>query len=524
MEFLTNSSITSNVNSNLEAKNVNMNVELPKKKENIGSFIVDETRDEFFQSEFDDNINEERDSADKISANKLTLSDEHQQVEQHLRQQMIHSELPNYCNSNTNEYAVEVIKHRNYFKNIQDGSSCCAFTYYENLDLMIEIYKNLTKYGGVHREVSLVQLLDSSPNDECEGIVTNKVTYEKKQSPCAHEEIDNELFSETLEVVLFEGNYITNIDSESYTTYVFHKINALNRNETTRLDHAINFETNPELLRLIIGSNYLNYKEMGRLLLLVSKFTSSLCFSNDLIWRLLLGSRFGRDNSFEMMHALNCGPQQCFRHLLKTEQRKPPEPMTFAASDYRIIINVYDENGSQIIFKVLSGENIEEFFSNGYIELKGANGLKKRCYAKYSGLFKFTATVHIVRVPDQKSICVIDQRTGLNEYSLEGNYFVFTTSLSPHASLDMIDDNAVQLLRGDRDSKGIYFNFRMKIRPVKSRDIKCPDDCNVVLFGPMVLEALHFPTGTLFKDSQNENDVIRFSEALENVYGWSDVR
>jgi hypothetical protein len=283
----------------------------------------------------------------------------------------------------------------------------------------------------------------------------------------------------------------------------------------------LTLQSSSEIIRQLVKSNFLDYKEMGRLLLFVSKSTVSLGFLCDDLWKSLLVNRFGDDIACKMMESLNCGPHQCFRHLIKTEPRKSI-PQRFVPSDYRIIINLYDDIGRRIMFRILRGENIERFFDDGYIVMKGSDGLREPIFTKYSGIFRTKATVHIVRIPDQKSICIIDDKKGLNEYSLEKKYFIFTTSLCPSSSLSLVDESATQLLANMMEfSQGIYFNLRMKIRRTNSRDRNCTDGCNVALYGNLVLEAVCYPTCESFKDGRKRNMNAKFSQILEKFYGWS---
>ena len=270
------------------------------------------------------------------------------------------------------------------------------------------------------------------------------------------------------------------------------------------------FGSSPEILRQVIQSGYLDYREMGRLLLFVSKSITELGYLCDDIWRSLLVNRFGVERSYEMMNKLHCGPQKCFRHLTKTEPLKS-QKIVFTPSDYRIIINVYDDVGKRIIFKIVCGEEIGSFFNDGYAMIESVNSLKHPLYARYSGLFQMKATVHIVRIPDQKSICIIDERKGLNEYSLEKRYFVFTTSTSPLALLSLSTNGIPH---------GIYFNLRIKIRKTNSRDI-CDNDCSVAIYGNVMLEAVWYPTSELYKDERHTNKGSEFLDILNNLYGWS---
>jgi len=280
------------------------------------------------------------------------------------------------------------------------------------------------------------------------------------------------------------------------------------------------FQSSPEIIRQIVRSNFLNYREMGRLLLFVSKSTTALGFSYDDAWEALLINRFGLTIAFDMMNSLKCGPHRCFKHLIKTEPRRS-KPIRFTSNDYRIIINVYDENGERIIFRIADGENVDQFFNNGFVSIKGDKGLKNPVYARYSGLYRTKATVHIIRIPDQKSICIIDDLKGLSEYSLERKHFVYTTSACPSASPTMIDDNASKLLNTVMESsRGIYFNLRMKIRKTTSRD-NCSGDYNVALYGNIVLEAVIYPSCALFKDERDGDHETRFADILERFRGWS---
>ena len=166
------------------------------------------------------------------------------------------------------------------------------------------------------------------------------------------------------------------------------------------------------ILRQVIQSGYLDYREMGRFLLFVSKSITELSYLCNDIWKSLLVDRFGVEISYEMMNKLHCRPQKCFCHLTKTKPLKS-QKIDFTPSDYRIIINVYDDVGKRIIFKIVCGEEIGSFFNNGYAMIKSVNSLKHPLYARYSGLFQMKTTVHIVRTPDQKSICIIDEKEGL---------------------------------------------------------------------------------------------------------------
>lgn len=280
-------------------------------------------------------------------------------------------------------------------------------------------------------------------------------------------------------------------------------------------EERTNIETNvestpPEIMRQIILSNYLNYKEMGKLLLLVSKLITAQVFTSDDVWKILLISRFGVDIAYEVMESFNCGPKKCFYHLIKKEPVRVAR-LRYSPSDYRIIINVYDDFGKRVIFKMLRGEESSGFFRDGYTVLKGAKGLQSPVYTKYSGLFRMKATVHIVRVSGQKSLCILDERKGLNEYSIERKHFIFTTSANPSSSLTLVDGDGTD---------GIYFNLRMKIRNISSRDI-CNHGYNMALYGNITLEALHHPTCALYKEARRLGEAPMFSSILENLHGWS---
>lgn len=279
------------------------------------------------------------------------------------------------------------------------------------------------------------------------------------------------------------------------------------------------FRSSPEILRLLVKSNFLGYIDIGRLLLLVSKSIASSGFLNDDIWRTLLVNRFGSEITFQMMKSLQCGPQQCFRHLIKNEPTKPI-PSSFLPSDYRIILNLYNDEGERIVFRILRGETFPRFFDDGFMVMKGVDGIKDPIFLRYSGLFKTRATVHIIRISDQKSICLIDDRKGLNEYSLQRKCFVFTTSMSPSSALSLADESAEHLLNDFVNFPlGFYFNLRMKIRRTTSRD-RCPDGKNIALYGNLVLEAVCHPSDALFKEYRNDNNGPKFSHILEKLYGW----
>ena len=118
------------------------------------------------------------------------------------------------------------------------------------------------------------------------------------------------------------------------------------------------------ILRQVIQSGYLDYREMGRFLLFVSKSITELSYLCNDIWKSLLVDRFGVEISYEMMNKLHCGPQKCFCHLTKTEPLKS-QKIDFTPSDYRIIINVYDDVGKRIIFKIVCGEEIVRLAVSG---------------------------------------------------------------------------------------------------------------------------------------------------------------
>ena len=281
----------------------------------------------------------------------------------------------------------------------------------------------------------------------------------------------------------------------------------------------VTFESSPEVLRLLVKSNFLDYKDIGRLLLLVSKSIASLGFLNDDIWITLLKNRFGNEIADQIMAGLQCGPQQCFRHLIKNEPVKPISS-TFMPKDYRIVINIYNGDGERILFRIAQGDQFPRFFNDGILVMKDRDGVTKPIYTRYSGLFKTKATVHLVRIPDQRSLCVIDDRRGLNEYSLERKYVIFSTSMAPSSGLSLVDEGAERLLNSFIDfSKGLYFNLRLKIRKTTSRD-HCSDGNNVALYGSIVLEAICYPTDALFRDGRTGNKDLKFLDILEKLYGW----
>jgi hypothetical protein len=341
--------------------------------------------------------------------------------------------------------------------------------------------------------------------EECESleVIITRTGWEvvessirKQYKPLSNRDKDYENnMEEGLEVTLVNLEYPATITSDTTTL-------------TTELSMTT-LESSPEILRQVILGNFLTVKEMGRLLLLVSKSATSMCFLCDDVWNLLLVNRFGADIAFQMMESFNCGPRACFRHLIKVEPVKQIS-LRFVPSDYRVIINVYDDIGNRVVFKILNGEKLVDFFNHGFVELKGPDGLRKPVYTKYSGLFRMKATVHIVRVPDQKSICIIDERKGLNEYSLEKRYFTFTTTTCP-SSMRLWDDDYMH---------NIYFNLHMKIRKTKPKE-KCGDGCNVALYGSIRLEALCYPTCEIYRDYRDRNGGQNFSELLEMLYGWS---
>ena len=282
---------------------------------------------------------------------------------------------------------------------------------------------------------------------------------------------------------------------------------------------AVTFESSPEVLRLLVKSNFLDYKDVGRLLLLVSKSIASLGFLNDDIWKALLKNRFGNEIADQIMTGLQCGPQQCFRHLIKNEPIKPISS-TFMPKDYRIIINIYNDNGERILFRIARGDQFPRFFDDGILVMKDHDGVTKPVYTRYSGLFKTKATVHIVRIPDQKSICVIDDRRGLSEYSLERRYLIFSTSMAPSSGLSLIDEGAERLLNSFIDfSQGLYFNLRLNIRKTTCRD-HCSNGNNIALYGNIALEAICYPTDALFREGRTENQELKFLHILEKLYGW----
>ncbi len=371
----------------------------------------------------------------------------------------------------------------------------CNKDYENNVEVCLEVDSSRTSPFPWDEYTSALKLKADSGNHKTNdkaiyepSIITNVVEENRWENDNQNER--REECEDCLEVVLLKSEH-----SEAIIT-----------SETTTTTTLV---SSPEILRQVILSDFLTFKEMGRLLLLVSKSTTANGFLFDDVWKILLVNRFGADIAFEMMESLNCGPRRCFRHLLKVEQVKPVS-LRFAPSDYRVIINVYDDLGNRIIFKIFNGEKLNDFFNNGFVELKGYDGLRKPVYAKYSGLFRMKATVHIVRVSDQKSLCIIDERKGLNEYSLEKRYFTFTTTTCP-SSMRLWDDEYLH---------NAYFNLHMKIRKTKSRE-KCNDGCNVALYGSITLEALCYPTCELYRDYRDRNGGPKFSELLEMLYGWS---
>jgi len=177
------------------------------------------------------------------------------------------------------------------------------------------------------------------------------------------------------------------------------------------------------VLQPLASSGHLSSVDLGRLLLLTSKgiteaFTSSRGESNEqehesggaregwdssVLWKSLCANHFGKENADALIQSSGMSPEQCFRSFAHhPKPRASVPPLKYAPSDYMVTVEIRTEEGKLLLFKVLDGEDIPDFFEKGEHEVSldqpivGYEDLESPSTAQ----LRFRTKVHIMRRPD----------------------------------------------------------------------------------------------------------------------------
>jgi hypothetical protein len=299
---------------------------------------------------------------------------------------------------------------------------------------------------------------------------------------------------------------------------------------------------NPEIFRLLIRSDYLAAKEYGKLLLLTSKSLTKACFVREEVYDWLCRSRWG-ESARKMIDGMGISPYNCFILLQKQKSRRPNvpyldiRPLKYSPEDYRLVITVFDDHGYPRVSKFLHGQDITPLFEVGSLSLDGLRDValsakKKGSEGNSNPFHKWKATVHVFRIPDQKSLCLYhsDQNA-----SLKGMCLSFCINNDP---LQMNDGYGLQLLEcrdtisfDCRNYEGIVFNFSMGLCMESNGTVILDEDFDSssneydVFFNSIHLDAFvmdNYGNISTMKFPKKMGKTLTFAHILENFYGWQN--
>lgn len=294
----------------------------------------------------------------------------------------------------------------------------------------------------------------------------------------------------------------------------------------------------PEIFRLLIRSEYLAAKEYGKLLLLTSKSLTEACFVREEVYDWLCRSRWG-DSARTLIDDMGISPYTCFALLQKQKSRRPNvpyldlRPLNYTPEDYRLVITVFDKHGYPRVSKFLHGQDIPSFFKIGSLSLNDLQEVVKGVkyhfpnYRTGNPFQEWKTTVHIFRLPDQKSLCLYqsDQKT-----SLKGSRLCFCINSDP---LQMNDGYGLQLLEcrdtisfDCRNYEGIVFDFSMDMNmdPSDSTpEYDDEEDDDSLSFVSLHLDAFvvdNLGHVSKIKYPTKMGKTLTFGHILESLYGW----
>jgi hypothetical protein len=279
-----------------------------------------------------------------------------------------------------------------------------------------------------------------------------------------------------------------------------------------------------ESFRLVCRSNFLSIQDLGRLLLFTSNTLTRSMYTKKELWTLLLLSRFNLD--LKSILSARISAKFLFLSLMEKEyklQTTPIRNLEYKPSDYQIIVNVFQGRGGRAIAsKVVNGNSVPSFFSNGKLELRDLN---VRVNVDDSDL---GITAHIFRLRDGNTMCLYES----NECDMmDCNAFSFFTKNEVVFS-DLVYAKALDRYLLDEHN---YFNYMdgMKMEAnMTTETVSAPHekvlsycDCgNQIIFGYKQIKAIEivaelYQYDDFFSFPENPKTVT-FAHYLEAMQGW----
>lgn len=131
----------------------------------------------------------------------------------------------------------------------------------------------------------------------------------------------------------------------------------------------------------VVESGFLSTTDLGRLLLLTSKsMTTAAALEQNAdenaveswIYRLLANNYFGEEKTEELMSLTPLSPKEVFRSMASFENILPTpdvtlRPLQYSPNDYALFVDVHCTSGKKIFSKTLLGDQIPDFFADGYL-------------------------------------------------------------------------------------------------------------------------------------------------------------
>mmetsp|Transcript_28378 Transcript_28378/g.35100 ORF Transcript_28378/g.35100 Transcript_28378/m.35100 type:complete len:349 (+) Transcript_28378:139-1185(+) len=290
---------------------------------------------------------------------------------------------------------------------------------------------------------------------------------------------------------------------------------------------ASSFPIPIEAFRILIQSNFLAIKDIGKLLLFVSKTLSSNLFDNqNEIWEILSIHHFGHEicglarNECPLLATrINASnPEQLFRSLLKGEIRPPKSnirPLKYTPHDYYIIVNVYTKKGSKACFStMIHGPQAPEFFIDGSINI---NAIFLPFENEGEVERDWSVQIHLLRTTDQKYCCIFESDQTFSDYNDYCESFWF---YSKNERLEMSDIAYEQQLLEELSATGISIdenltygiNFHVYLNCI-ARDCCCCE--------PGVITSMNI-RANIHHDLDNFPKVpsVGMAQLLELLYAW----